>query len=69
MRFRAPHYVSRKAFQGDPSRREKILGRTPMGRLGDVIDVEYAAVYLSSAAARFITGIVLPVHGGVSIGF
>jgi NAD(P)-dependent dehydrogenase (short-subunit alcohol dehydrogenase family) len=61
--------LSRKAFEGDPSRREKILGRTPMGRLGDVIDVGYAAVYLSSSAARFITGVVLPIDGGVSIGF
>ncbi len=61
--------LSRKAFEGDPSRREKILGRTPMGRLGDVIDVGYAAVYLSSSAARFITGVLLPIDGGVSIGF
>lgn len=61
--------LSRKAFRGDPGRREKILGRTPMGRFGHVIDVGYAAVYLSSPAARFITGIVLPVDGGVSIGF
>jgi gluconate 5-dehydrogenase len=61
--------LSRKAFQNDPGRRERILGRTPMGRLGDVIDVGYAAVFLSSAAARFVTGIVLPVDGGASIGF
>jgi len=61
--------LSRKAFEGDPDRRKKILGRTPMGRLGDVIDVGYAAVYLSAAAARFITGVVLPVDGGASIGF
>jgi gluconate 5-dehydrogenase len=40
-----------------------------MGRLGDVIDVGYAAVYLSSSAARFITGVLLPLDGGVSIGF
>jgi gluconate 5-dehydrogenase len=61
--------LSRKAFEGDPSRRKKILGRTPMGRLGDVIDVGYAAVYLSSSTARFITGVLLPIDGGVSIGF
>jgi gluconate 5-dehydrogenase len=61
--------LSRKAFQGDPSRKEKILVRTPMGSLGDVIDVGYAAVYLSSPAGRFITGVVLPVDGGASIGF
>lgn len=61
--------LSRKAFQGDPDRKRKIIERTPMGGLGDVVDVGYAAVYLSSPAAKFVTGIVLPIDGGVSIGF
>jgi gluconate 5-dehydrogenase len=61
--------LSRKAFEGDPDRRRKILERTPMRRLGEVIDVGYAAVYLSSAAGRFVTGVVLPIDGGVSVGF
>jgi len=61
--------LSRKAFQGDPGRKAKVLARTPMGTLGETIDVGYAAVYLSSAAARFVTGVVLPVDGGASIGF
>lgn len=29
----------------------------------------WAAVYLCSEAAKFVTGVVLPVDGGVSIGF
>ncbi len=61
--------LSRKAFEGDPARKQRILDRTPMARLGDASDVGYAVVYLSSPAARFITGIMLPVDGGVSIGF
>ena len=61
--------MTRKALSGDPARKEKILSRTPMGRFGDVDDVGMAAVYLSSPAAKFITGVVLPVDGGVSIGF
>jgi gluconate 5-dehydrogenase len=61
--------LSRKAFQGDPGRKQKILDRTPLGGLGDVIDVGYAAVYLSSPAAKFVTGVCLPVDGGASIGF
>jgi gluconate 5-dehydrogenase len=61
--------LSRKAFQGDPARKQRILDRTPMGTLGEILDVGYAAVYLSSPAAKFVTGIVLPVDGGASIGF
>ena len=61
--------MSRKALDDDPARKSKILGRTPMACLGEACDVGYAAVYLSSPAARFVSGIVLPVDGGVSIGF
>jgi gluconate 5-dehydrogenase len=31
--------------------------------------VGLAATYLCSPAARFVTGVILPVDGGVSIGF
>jgi gluconate 5-dehydrogenase len=59
----------RTALQGDPAREGRILARTPMARFGDIEDIGMAAVYLSSPAARFITGVVLPVDGGASIGF
>ena len=61
--------MSRKAFEGDPTRKKKILSRTPMEKLGEPIDVGWAAVYLASRAAKFITGAILPVDGGVSMGF
>jgi len=61
--------MMRKALDGDPARRDKILGRTPMNRFGDADDIGWAAVYLCSPAAKFVTGVVLPVDGGVSIGF
>jgi len=61
--------LNRQAFAGDPARLEKILSRTPMGRVGESLDVGHAAVYLCSPAAKFVTGVVLPVDGGASIGF
>jgi NAD(P)-dependent dehydrogenase (short-subunit alcohol dehydrogenase family) len=61
--------MMRTSLDGDPARRDKILGRTPMGCFGDADDIGWAAVYLCSSAAKFVTGVVLPVDGGVSIGF
>lgn len=61
--------MSRKALDNDVARRNKILERTPMKRLGQPDDIGWAAVYLASAAAAFVTGVVLPIDGGASIGF
>jgi len=61
--------MMRKALNGDPGRAQKILGRTPMNCYGKAEDIGLAATYLCSPAARFVTGVVLPVDGGVSIGF
>ncbi len=59
----------RKALSGDPERRRKILDRTPMAKLGNPEDIGNTVVFLSSPAAKFITGAVLPVDGGAAIGF
>jgi NAD(P)-dependent dehydrogenase (short-subunit alcohol dehydrogenase family) len=40
-----------------------------MGRFGSPEDIGWAAAYLCSRAGRFVTGVVLPVDGGASIGF
>jgi NAD(P)-dependent dehydrogenase (short-subunit alcohol dehydrogenase family) len=61
--------MSRKAMQQDAAREQRILSRTPLRRFGTPSDVGMAAVYLCSPAARFVTGAVLPVDGGASIGF
>ena len=59
----------RKALSGDEKRSNKILSRTPMARFGEPDDIGWAAVYLCSPAAKFVTGVVLPIDGGASIGF
>jgi NAD(P)-dependent dehydrogenase (short-subunit alcohol dehydrogenase family) len=61
--------MMRSALNGDPARKAKVLGRTPMNRFGDPEDIGWAATYLCSPAAKFVTGVVLPVDGGASIGF
>ena len=61
--------MSAKALNNDKERKQKVLSRTPMGKLGKPEDVAHAAVYLASDAAAYITGVILPVDGGNTIGF
>ena len=44
-----------------------VIALTPAGRLGEVADMADAVVFLASDEARFITGIGLPVDGGMGI--
>jgi NAD(P)-dependent dehydrogenase (short-subunit alcohol dehydrogenase family) len=44
---------------------DKMLWRIPAGRHGDPVELACAAVFLASDAASYITGIVLPVEGGM----
>ena len=59
----------RAATDNDPPRRAKILGRIQMNRVGEPSDIGWAAVYLCSDAAQYVTGVCLPVDGGALVGF
>jgi NAD(P)-dependent dehydrogenase (short-subunit alcohol dehydrogenase family) len=61
--------MSSLALDKDPERKKKVLTRTPLGRLGKPEEVADAALFLVSRSASYITGVVLPVDGGNSIGF
>jgi NAD(P)-dependent dehydrogenase (short-subunit alcohol dehydrogenase family) len=61
--------MSAKALNNDPERKSKVLSRTPIGVLGQPSHIGEAALFLASDAATYITGVVLPVDGGNSIGF
>ncbi|MDX1939741.1 MAG: SDR family oxidoreductase [Saprospiraceae bacterium] len=61
--------MSAAALNGDPQRKERVLSRTPMGKLGTPEDVANAAYFLVTDEAGFMTGTVIPVDGGNSIGF
>lgn len=50
-----------------PENRARIIAGIPLGRMSTAEDVANAALYLASDAARFITGIELPVDGGRTI--
>ena len=61
-------WVARLMAQApDPqARREQLVARQPMGRLGQPAEIAAAAVYLASDAARFITGTGLVLDGGLT---
>jgi 3-oxoacyl-[acyl-carrier protein] reductase len=48
--------------------RQFVLDSTPLGYIGSVEDVATAAVYLASDEARYVTGQVLGVDGGMMMG-
>lgn len=61
--------MSAKALNNDKERKGRVLSRTPMGFLGAPSTIGDAALFLASSESAYITGVVLPVDGGNSIGF
>ncbi len=52
---------------GEPTERGgKIIANTPMGRYGEVEELQGTVLYLLSDVSRFVTGICIPVDGGYS---
>lgn len=61
--------MSSKALDSDPERKRRVLERTPMGKLGLPEDVANVAYFLASDESSFMTGAVIPIDGGNSVGF
>ena len=52
----------------DPQKlRSERSARVPMGHMGTGWDTAYAALFLCSEEAKFITGVALPVDGGMAV--
>ena len=63
----APGYVvsnNTTDLRNDPERNNAILDRIPMGRWAEPEDIAGAVTFLASSAARYVTGVTLPVDGG-----
>mmetsp|Transcript_7349 Transcript_7349/g.11550 ORF Transcript_7349/g.11550 Transcript_7349/m.11550 type:complete len:255 (-) Transcript_7349:124-888(-) len=54
-------------LQGSQVQYESIKNRTPMGRWGTPQDIAEPIAYLASSKAGFITGVTLPVDGGLLV--
>ncbi len=61
--------MSSQALDNDPERKQKVLSAPRWDVWGNRLIVAEAAYFLVSDAAAYITGVILPVDGGNSIGF
>lgn len=57
-----------QAIEQDPRRQDYFEDNIPLGRLGEPEDIVGAALYLASSASSMVTGHVLAVDGGHSVG-
>lgn len=65
----APGFIQTDMTAGLGEAREKeILASVPLGRYGTADEVAGAALYLASEAGAYVSGVVLPVDGGLGMG-
>jgi NAD(P)-dependent dehydrogenase (short-subunit alcohol dehydrogenase family) len=53
-----------QVFAARPEILEVAVSSTRLHRIGKPDEIGYGAVYLASPAAAFVTGAILPIHGG-----
>jgi NAD(P)-dependent dehydrogenase (short-subunit alcohol dehydrogenase family) len=52
------------AVNSDPAARDRLLSRTPMGRIGEASEIASVASFLASEDASYMTGQTVYVDGG-----
>jgi len=64
----APGFVRTRMLDGVPDKvMQSVIDMTPVGRLGDPMEIGASVLFLASPAAGFVTGHVLDVNGGMSM--
>ncbi|CAG7592454.1 MAG: SDR family oxidoreductase [Candidatus Midichloria sp.] len=64
----APGYVNTEMVAAMPKEAlDKIIERVPMRRLAEVHEIARAALFLAAEEAGFMTGVVLPINGGLRL--
>ncbi len=64
----APGFVNTRMMEGlSDSVLQSVLDKTPVGRLGDPMEIGACVLYLASPAAAFVTGHVLDINGGMAM--
>lgn len=64
----APGFIASPMTDALPdAQKEALLGRIPLGKLGEGADVAAAAVYLASREAQYVTGQTIHVNGGMAM--
>ena len=64
----SPSMEQRFRDSGDPEgMKASFIAAHPIGRLAEPIEMAYGILYASSDEASFMTGVALPIDGGVSL--
>jgi NAD(P)-dependent dehydrogenase (short-subunit alcohol dehydrogenase family) len=64
----APGTIRTRVWDNQPGALERFAGLYPLGRVGEPEDIAAAVAFLASDDAAWITGITLPVDGGILTG-
>jgi 3-oxoacyl-(acyl-carrier-protein) reductase len=65
----APGFIKTRMMQDIPEKAlEAVVNMTPVGRLGEAVEIAAGVAFLASPAASYITGAVLDINGGMSMG-
>jgi 3-oxoacyl-(acyl-carrier-protein) reductase len=65
----APGFIKTRMLQDMPEKAlEAVVNMTPVGRLGEAVEIAAGVAFLASPAASYVTGVVLDINGGMSMG-